>query len=72
MLNLTSGQQNQWTTFDEYLMVKKGGGEVGGQCNELVSRWRLRLMWVAVEPVLEDFLLVLLISYFLQFLPVLG
>ena len=36
MLNLTSGQQNQWTTFDEYLVVKRGGEEVEGQCNELV------------------------------------
>ena len=36
MLNLTSGQQNQWTTFDEYLVVKRGEEEVEGQCNELI------------------------------------
>ena len=34
MLNLTSGQQNQWTTCDEYLVVQRG--EERGQCNELV------------------------------------
>ena len=35
MLNLTSGQQNQWTTCDEYLVVQRGG-EGRGQCDELV------------------------------------
>ena len=35
MLNLSSGQQNQWTTCDEYLVVQRGG-EAGGQCDELV------------------------------------
>ena len=35
MLNLTSGQQSQWTTCDEYLVVQRGI-EGRGQCNELV------------------------------------
>ena len=34
MLNITSGQQTQWTTCDEYLVVQRG--EERGQCNELV------------------------------------
>ena len=35
MLNLSSSQQNQWTTFDEYLVVQRGE-EGRGQCDELV------------------------------------
>ena len=35
MLNLTSGQQNQWTTFDEYLVVQREE-EGRAQCDVLV------------------------------------
>ena len=35
MLNLSSGQQNQWKTCDEYLVVQRGE-EARGQCDELV------------------------------------
>ena len=34
MFNLTSGQQNQWTTQNNHFVLRGGGG--GGQCDELV------------------------------------
>ena len=33
MLNLSSGQESQWTAYEEQFVVRGGGG--GGQCDEL-------------------------------------